>query len=557
MQLILQECVKLLTGLVFGISSRGFYQDRVGQYPAEGLSMNCKKCNPGTFVKEGKGVSPLSCKVCPTGTNKNIYAGFRACFCLENYFRRDRFGKCELCSQVGALCKQDYMTIQPGYYWNWSSPDTRLDEYKSFIDNLQTFNDSYQSSSTIFSGPLPKIHKCPKRLRCVNDNGNIEGNCAKGYTGWMCTSCERKYFPIFGFCRQCPPISVFLLEVALIIVSLGTFLVLLIASYSRQDRDSRSLVDSTLALGKIVLGFYQIMGEFWDSVDVTFWPQLFKQIADWLDFLQFNVANILIKPSCFDPKFELTPYKTFILGSVFPYFVIMCTVLAIAAVRLQAKVSKTRNPEHVHDINSRMRRHQSNILTFMVFILFVTYTSTCNVIFDLYGPTCDTFSLDENSVRNISILRSDYSVSCNTFRHHRYQTASYCSSVYVVALPAVLCYLLWKNSRRCHATEETETGKPTKWLRFLHENYKVNFWYWEIVELIRKVSQTFIIVLFGWNSYFSITVTLTLAVIFLTLHISFKPMKDRFEHYLQVSLCYRDDNLLVFAVKQMPYFYQM
>ncbi|XP_071828666.1 uncharacterized protein [Apostichopus japonicus] len=552
------ECVSCPTGTSSGRRKRnycekcprgGFYQDQVGQYSLDGTSMNCKNCTEGTFVRDGSGKDPLSCKVCPTGTNKRALAGFRACSCLENYFRRDRFDKCELCPQEGVHCKNDYMTISQGYYWNWSY--TNIDEYKRFVENLLTFNDSYEKDTTMFNGSLPKAHKCLKSDSCSNDVDQIKGNCAEGYIGWMCTNCDEEFFPIFGFCRPCPALKYFILESSVILIILALFLFLLFKTYRNKKRRSRSLVDSTLALTKIVLGFYQIMAEFWESIDVIFWPQFFRSIAAWLDVLQFNISSILIKPKCFWPAFELTPYTAFTLGAMFPFFSMACAILAIGAVKLHARVSEKKSPANVDDITSRLQLHQNNILTFLVLILFVTYTSTCNVTFALYGPTCDTFSLDEFGVYNISILRSDYSINCNTTTHRRFQIASYCSSIYVIALPAVLYLLLWKHSRRNGSSElhEHNNDDSPKWLRFLNENYQSDFWYWEIIELVRKVSQTFVIVIFGWNGYFSVTITLTLAVIFLSLHISFKPMKDRVEYYLQLmSLWAIFFNMLVAAV---------
>ncbi|XP_071837794.1 cysteine repeat modular protein A-like isoform X1 [Apostichopus japonicus] len=529
----------------------GFYQDQVGQYSSDITSINCKNCTEGTFVWEGSGKDPLSCKVCPTGTNKNAFAGFRACFCLENYFRRDRFDACELCPQEGVQCKDDYMTIRHGYYWNWSYTD--IAEYKRFVENLLTFNEFYEETATRFNGSLPKAHKCLKSGRCANDVDQITGNCAKGYTGWMCTICDEEFFPIFGHCHPCPDLKYFILETSIIFIVLALFLFLLFKSYQYQRRRSRSLVDSTLALVKIVLGFYQIMAEFWESIDVIFWPQFFKSIAAWLDILQFNISSILIKPKCFWPAFEITPYTAFTLGALFPYFSTACAILAIGAVKLYATVSEKRTPANVDDITSRLQRHQNNILTFLVLILFVTYPSTCNVIFALYGPTCDTFALDEFGVHNISILRSDYSINCNTTTHRRFQIASYCLSIYVIAFPTVLFLLLWKyasrNTTSSSELDEHDNGDSPKWLRFLYENYQSNFWYWEIIELGRKVSQTLVIVILGWNSSFSVTITLTLAVIFLSLHISFRPMEDNIEHYLQLaSLWVIFFNMLLAAV---------
>ncbi|KAJ8020127.1 hypothetical protein HOLleu_41994 [Holothuria leucospilota] len=74
----------------------GFYQDKVGTVSDEAGGISCQTCNPGTYVPLGSGNSSKSCQVCPEGTNKTRYAGFRACFCLDNYYRKDRFGKCLL-----------------------------------------------------------------------------------------------------------------------------------------------------------------------------------------------------------------------------------------------------------------------------------------------------------------------------------------------------------------------------------------------------------------------------------------------------------------------------
>ncbi|PIK51298.1 hypothetical protein BSL78_11818 [Apostichopus japonicus] len=79
--------------------------------------------------------------------------------------------------------------------------------------------------------------------------------------------------------------------------------------------------------------------------------------------------------------------------------------------------------------------------------------------------------------------------------------------------------------------------------------HKDQFWYWEIVEITRKVSQTCIVILFGWGSSLSIFITIFLAVIFFTLHASFSPMKDKFEQQLQLlSLLAIFLNMLMVAV---------
>ena len=208
-------------------------------------------------------------------------------------------------------------------------PDTHLDDYERCVANLETFNDSYDTNTT--NGSLPNIHQCLKSGKCANENEkNISGNCAEGYTGWVCTACETHYFPILGVCGKCPKPLWLMLDVLyiVIVIVILIFLFLIIRSHQGQGSRSRSLVDSTLALGKIVLGFYQVMGEFWESIDVIFWPTFFKKLSEWLDLLQFNIASKIVKPSCIAPSLVLTPYTAFIFGAIFPYFAMACSALA-------------------------------------------------------------------------------------------------------------------------------------------------------------------------------------------------------------------------------------
>ncbi|XP_072042269.1 uncharacterized protein [Amphiura filiformis] len=73
------------------------------------------------------------------------------------------------------------------------------------------------------------------------------------------------------------------------------------------------------------------------------------------------------------------------------------------------------------------------------------------------------------------------------------------------------------------------------YIRFLCENYKREYWYWEIVELSRKVLQTSLVVLFGSEDPLTLGATVALSMVFITSHAYFKPMKDSFEHWLQMT----------------------
>ncbi|KAJ8040674.1 Leucine-rich repeat-containing protein 15 [Holothuria leucospilota] len=534
----------------------GFYQDEVAQMSEEIGSIACKKCNDGTFVMDGGGTSPLSCEVCPEGTNKTKAAMFRACFCLQNYFRRDRFGPCERCPHEGLNCSFEIISIRQGYYWNWSYTD--LDLYKEFVANILQFDNSYDPRTTTFTETLPYVHKCPQSNKCANDNGGIEGNCKIGYTGWMCSKCTEGYFPSFGFCHRCNLPS-FLIEVVIFAVLLVSFCFYLWYMYRKErlKKSSRSIVDVTIARGKIILAFYQIMGEFWDSLDSVYWPKYFKSIAQLMTLLELNFASLLIKPSCFIRQLTLSPYEEFIIGVSFP--VLLVVLVVVAFITLSVWGNSPRDPHKAFLRQIRIRRWKENLMTFLISLLFVTYTSTCNVIFALYKQTCETFPLDEGKEHNVTLLRSDYAIDCSTALHRKFEIAAYVATAYTFLFPGFLLLQLWRFSKTVgssgnetanHGDEETECiNNYPIWLRFLCENYKPRFWFWEIIELCRKVTQTFVVILCGWDSPVSIWLTVAIAAVFLTLHASYSPMKDRFEHRLQLTALWAIFlNMLVAAV---------
>ncbi|XP_071833691.1 uncharacterized protein [Apostichopus japonicus] len=516
----------------------GFYQDDVGQFQRTPNIIPCKKCNNGTFVANGGGTGALDCQVCPEGTNKSTHAGYRACFCLENYFRRDRFGGCELCPQAGLRCSNDFVTIEPGFYWNWTFAN--ITEYRLFVDNLHTYEYSYNENTTSYSGSFPYVHPCRQPFKCDNKNDTIEGNCHRGYRGFMCTECVDRYFSLLNFCHECPQIWVFALEVVFVLVLCACLLGYLIYTYNRQRlEEERSIVYVALARGKIVLGFYQVMGEFWDSLDVIYWPEVFKGISNWLALLQFNISTILIKPSCFFPKVTLNAYSEFLIGVTVTSVVVLVPAIAICfrkirATYIQRQFSNIGSGHPPPIIFKQDRLWLATLLT-----LYITYPSTCYSIITLYSPACQSFALDSDMRHNVTLLRSDFSINCNTRTHRNFEIAAYFFSVYIVAFPGVLFYLLRKHQKLQSSAVGDQTSLTSslypQWLRFLCENYKDQYWYWEIVELTRKVSQMYILILFGWGSSLSIFITVLLAVIFLTLHASFSPMRDKFEQNLQLA----------------------
>ncbi|XP_071852411.1 uncharacterized protein [Apostichopus japonicus] len=192
----------------------GYYQDDIARVSNIPNKVECKKCNAGTYVPLGEGVSSDDCIVCPEGTNKTIHAGFRACFCMDGYARTDRFNVCQICENDVLDCHgKDYKTLRKGYFWNWEYPGANLTEYKSFVANLKTESATFDLSATKYSGDLPNVHSCPRSESCLNNKTDIEGTCETGYEGLMCSKCISNYYIVLGQCLECPELVYSILEV--------------------------------------------------------------------------------------------------------------------------------------------------------------------------------------------------------------------------------------------------------------------------------------------------------------------------------------------------------
>ncbi|XP_071850989.1 uncharacterized protein [Apostichopus japonicus] len=548
----------------------GFFQDEIG-------SKKCKKCSNGNFVKEGSGLSALDCTTCPDGTDHSIHAGFRACFCKRNYTRIDRFGLCTLCLPEGLNCNNDFKSLSRGYYWNWSFPGMNVSLYSSFVTNLLTLNDSYDPSTTRYNLKIPRVFKCPRPENCPNSDSHtptgINGNCQAGYRGWLCSKCQNTFYSVLNYCAPCQQ-KWWIISEIIITFSAGLLIVILVIWKNTKalKKDERLFVNKLSSRMKIFLGFYQVVGDLYESVNVVSWIGPLRYVGKLISLVSLKLLKIIIRPQCLNSDLLLDPIIRFNIVVIFPIGIIfvMALIYFICKVYLQY-CEKTINAENM----VKLDKIKSKLLTYVVLILFITYQPTCDAIFEIYPGACDTFQVDREGNITISLLRADYDINCKSIAH--YQTEAYIATVlYVIAYPLILLILLRKYCRKLpeekvikeinnddccinslSANEMTPllSGHqatcrtiPTC-LKFLTENYKEQFWFWEILELGRKVGQTMLITLLGWEDALTKLFTIGTSVLFLSLHVKFSPMKSPFEQHLQLfSLIAIFLNILVAAV---------
>ncbi|XP_071849210.1 uncharacterized protein [Apostichopus japonicus] len=548
----------------------GFYQDIPGTAPRYSSSSSCKRCTNGTYVPYEGGKSHSDCIVCPSGTNQSFHAGFRACYCADGYYRTDRFGPCSLCTDEGISCSNDIPSIKNGYARNFTILLSANEKQFGLVcENLKKDTIEASQSKINYNGfAMPKANKCPRYESCLTKDG-LETHCAPGYEDWLCTACSTTFYPVFDQCFKCPsnPLRGFLLECAFlvgIVLSLGLF------ASRRYKLSSNEFFDVLIAQGKIFLGFYQVMGGLFSALDDVHWP-FSTAFSTFLHLVELNIFQIFAKPQYCVFNLKMDPYFKFTFG----FAVAISTILFFLGLHYMSVIyylwkDKTTRISRITEADTKVLqkiKEWCSLATFLV--LFALYPSLCSVTFEIAPWACESFNLSIDNNATAEFVRSDLRFRCDdddlNSNHNIFNKVFYVGFACIVAFPLITVVLLKRNLKThelsCNETTpllstEIDNNKPTemtshypRWCQFLTKNYKAKFWYWEMLEIFRKMIQICFITIFGAESGVCFAITIIISICFAIAHTASKPMQEhlKVEHWLQVfSLIAISFNLVIF-----------
>ena len=544
-----------------------FYQDQLAQ-------LHCKICPLGQYVPPEKvpGKNALECITCPEGTQTNQSAGFRACKCLNGFSRRYRFGGCVKCETKGIQCERDYQTVRPNFWWSWEYNRTCLTKYLAFMDNIETKNNSYDLESSVFHCTMPKPHKCLTRGICL---GGIQAECRKGYTGPLCALCQKGYYKHFNSCAQCPRLWIVSLQLlAYLILFIFVCAVVnwadkLIVSLSHDE--GRSLADVILSMLKILLGFYQVLNGTVTSFSHIPWPKTFHKALNIFKYIELELLRL---PSlrCVKHSWEINAVSDFWISLLLTVSV-PCVIYLYYLVRkcILRKTCLTR-----HEFLEKVKSCKKACFRSTLIFLFSSYPITSKRILQLLQFACHKICYDSSQKYCASFIRADYSLQClsSNSEHWLLYVVYVCVSIPVGLPLLLLIHLLCVFRARKDKYLYTEIGfdgcnpDPSSGIeandiiqtdnsvntkdtlhfatKFLYENYRPSCWYWEIVEMYRKLILTSVLPIFVSQNKVVLGMAIILSTFFIVLHAYIKPMKDSFESHLQlISLSVIPANLCI------------
>ena len=169
-------------------------------------------------------------------------------------------------------------------------------------------------------------------------------------------------------------------------------------------------------------------------------------------------------------------------------------------------------------------------------VIFVAYPWTCEAILHLLScqEICSTGQRDSCQY----FLRADFTVQCFTSQYNKYIILAYASLAVFIALPAVTLYL----QRKYHYKKIFPEGQTKSYhgneisfgLSLLYENYSPRCWFWELIEVSRRVWLTSTIFLLEAETRSHLGVAAITSGIYCILVAYYKPISDKLEHWLQL-----------------------
>ena len=456
-----------------------------------------------------------------SGTLSNETAEYRACRCLHNFYRLDRFGPSSACPPYGFVCKKDTGILAPNYFWKWSNQSDK-ERYKGFVNNIHSTGSDYDKSFSTFNALLPKSLKCPHANSC---KGGIDSECHQGYKGTFCATCSEGFYFRFSSCLKCPRLIVTVTSSILVIVLFVAVFLVVLWGDSRHAENNRTVADVVMSCFKIVTGFYQVIAGIFSALAKVQWPVILISTEKVLKVFEGNILQFA-PLSCIHTSLRLDQ-----LGKFTMIVVMNVSLVGLIFLYLFLKKRYIMNKKDlgedwkVMEVKSLTKSCYRNIFL----LLLTTYPTTSKSIIQILplpGACVETCFTDDKS-DCIYLLRADHSIQCFTPRHNLYWLMASILALYPVGFPLLALFLTYKY-RKSQEYEAISFG-----LRVFFENYKNEFWFWEITEMYRKLILTSLIFLFGSKSLSQIGLTVLTVSVFGVVYTLFRPIKDKFEDRLQ------------------------
>ena len=443
----------------------------------------CTPCEPHTFSAS---INAPNCTVCPASQLQPLPDQFRCLSATSKEFVITRnastrsLEQCPLAVNINdpeVDCGNGHLVFKTGSWHSGLVPAAAGRGVLSSSRFVSPLSRHVYDASMVF-------YRCPRRDSCTFPNNNTgELVCAFPTRGPLCALCELGYSSHDGGCVSCSsteswPWS-YIVCAALALAWTGFRLCRQPADNSapeeahRVEEEEEEQGTSTLwavaikrlrPILKQCFSFYQVLTLFGEVYHIPY-PPAYLRLMSYFAVFKLNFAFALRLDCIEGYSFHSSLYMNLTL------FVSLTVAQAVLLFKLEnASQKKVTLPDCFQ-----------RTATTIVVVTYACYPTFSNILFKAFN--C-------RDVDGTRYLRSDFRIDCDSAAH---QTAQAFAGVGIlgcsIGLPLLYLFVL-----RRHRTDlsdgDSSTSRSTVHLHFFVQDYEQKYWYWESIELARKLLLT-------------------------------------------------------------------
>ena len=527
-----------------------------GKYQDSKESTECKNCPIDTFSSVQGTVAASGCYACTAipawNKDKGIVEGGKAlftttngatgatarsdCVCKEGYYDNPQHVGMVL-SEISSLPEESKEAFFENTHLNFCSLCPKgarcsVDMNTTTLDTQEDFW-RYNSSSNEFHPCLYESIHCKgtaNKTSAVDVFGS-DAQCQAGHSGALCASCLPGYKLVMQRCTKCNSNgSVVYVAFAILNIFVCVALVLFFlrsAKKANTERDenkvaedrkqtaatrvSDNLTMSGMTMGtgsggsmtqraptsledhqkqvsgtvKILVGYLQILTSFNMTLGVQ-WPSNFASFLNFFQFINIDFMGVFSNDlSICDfvlPYFE----QMLVYIMILPVFVVMAFVARSIAMAVNKDGAATYT-----------RCAMKAIFT----VMFILYPSIGNKITRIFK--C-------HKVGHRYFLEADMAIECYTGQHATLMIplAWLFMGLFIFGIPLYTLNTLRRNLAYLHDTTHEKHEELKDELGTLYLQYEKQFWFWELIEMLKKIFFTGLLVVLGNEFAFTIVVAI-------------------------------------------------
>jgi hypothetical protein len=220
----------------------------------------------------------------------------------------------------------------------------------------------------------------------------------------------------------------------------------------------------------------------------------------WLDVFNFNLPYTL-PIGC---MVRVTFYIKLLVTTLTPLVLVAILACTYAVSCSKNKVTEVARASttNLYARNDRLQQIFAKHVNALLVLTFLVYTTASVAVLQ-------TFPCDSIAGTGKSYLRADYSLECGTTQHTIYRVyAALMILVYPLGIPALYAALLWRHRDAVRATatatrpriDRMNANSALMSSAFLWQPYTVRMYYWQVVECLRRLLLTGVLVFFMWST---------------------------------------------------------